>query len=75
VEEKAAVIRRLVSPAPGHGLHHAAVLEEVLIDVFATRMNSTLGAVYKVLHDARPSFGAPLSVVNGRKSAHEARLA
>jgi RNA polymerase sigma-70 factor (ECF subfamily) len=32
---------------------HAAVLEEVPIDVLAERMNSTRGAVYKVLHDAR----------------------
>jgi len=31
----------------------AAVLEEVPIDVLAERMNSTRGAVYKVLHDAR----------------------
>jgi RNA polymerase sigma-70 factor (ECF subfamily) len=31
----------------------AAVLEEVPIDVLAERMNSTRGAVYKILHDAR----------------------
>jgi RNA polymerase sigma-70 factor (ECF subfamily) len=31
----------------------AAVIEEVPIDVLAERMNSTRGAVYKVLHDAR----------------------
>jgi RNA polymerase sigma-70 factor (ECF subfamily) len=31
----------------------AAVLEEVPIDVVAERMNSTRGAVYKILHDAR----------------------
>lgn len=31
----------------------AVVLEEVPIDVLAERMNSTRGAVYKILHDAR----------------------
>jgi RNA polymerase sigma factor, sigma-70 family len=31
----------------------AVVLEEVPIDVLAERMNSTRGALYKILHDAR----------------------
>ena len=31
----------------------AAVLEEVPIDVLAERLDSTRGAIYKILHDAR----------------------
>jgi RNA polymerase sigma-70 factor (ECF subfamily) len=39
----------------------AAVLEEVPIDVLAERMNSTRGAVYKILHDARTKLRRALA--------------
>ena len=39
----------------------AAVLEEVPIDVLAERMNSTRGAVYKILHDARTKLRSALA--------------
>ena len=39
----------------------AAVLEEVPIDVLAERMDSTRGAVYKILHDARTKLRSALA--------------
>jgi RNA polymerase sigma-70 factor (ECF subfamily) len=39
----------------------AAVLQEVPIDVLAERMNSTRGAVYKILHDARAKLRRALA--------------
>jgi RNA polymerase sigma-70 factor (ECF subfamily) len=47
----------------------AAVLEEVPIDVLADRMNSTRGAVYKILHDARAKLRRAL----GRGEPQEER--
>jgi RNA polymerase sigma-70 factor (ECF subfamily) len=47
----------------------AAVLEEVPIDVLAERMNSTRGAIYKILHDARTKLRRAL----GRGEQQEER--
>ena len=53
----------------------AIALNDVPIDVLAERLNTTRGALYKTLHDARQKLRAALAraawVIDGRRSRHE----
>jgi RNA polymerase sigma-70 factor (ECF subfamily) len=51
----------------------ALAINEVPIDVLAERLNSTRGALYKALHDARQRLRASLSARGMSVDGHEER--
>jgi len=48
-------------------IFQAAVLDEVPIDVLAERLDSTRGAIYKILHDARARLRRALARSEGKE--------